>query len=139
MAKKERVGLSEAAAIFGVSIPAMRKRVTRGSVDAVKDQDGKWQIHITDRDLKKYGVDPTRTRTDSRQVQDTNENSLLYEALIKQLEEKDRQIEKLQMLIENTQVLHKNEQQRILLLDTKKSGSFLNRIFKKEDPGNTQR
>ena len=73
--------------------------------------------------------------TSSQQVNNGSTiNDNLYEALIKQLEEKDKQIEALQKLVENAQVLQKNEQQKVLLLSSKKNESWIDRIFKKTDP-----
>lgn len=46
-------------------------------------------------------------------------NEALYEALLKQLEEKDKQIAELQKLLDQSQQLHALEQQKVLALESK--------------------
>jgi len=52
------LGSTEAAHALGISLDALRKRINRGTIDAVKES-GHWYIHITDNQ-------PASNRTDDR-------------------------------------------------------------------------
>ena len=43
---KQTVNIDKAAAILGISKEAVRKRIQRGTLDAVKDPTGRWQITL---------------------------------------------------------------------------------------------
>jgi predicted site-specific integrase-resolvase len=45
---KRTYSLDEAAGILGLSKEALRKRIRRGSIDATKDEAGRWQVIIED-------------------------------------------------------------------------------------------
>lgn len=46
---KRTVGVDEAARILGISKEALRKRIKRGTVGAVKDAAGKWRVILEDK------------------------------------------------------------------------------------------
>jgi hypothetical protein len=46
----EWLPIADAAVYLGISKTAMRRRVDRGSVEARKDDDGRWLVHVTDAD-----------------------------------------------------------------------------------------
>jgi hypothetical protein len=46
---KRTVGVDEAAGILGISKEALRKRIKRGTIEAVKDTAGKWQVILEDK------------------------------------------------------------------------------------------
>ena len=71
----DRVTVQEAARRFGVSEGAVRKRVTRGTLEHDKEDDGRVYVYLDERDTR--GVDD---------VQDTGVHPVSSSALISRLE-----------------------------------------------------
>ena len=72
----DRVTIQEAARRFGVSEGAVRKRVTRGTLEHDKEDDGRVYVYLDERDTR--GVDD---------VQDTGVRPVSSSALISRLED----------------------------------------------------
>jgi len=67
---KKTVGIDEAAGILGLSKEALRKRIKRGSIEAVKDQAGRWQVTV---EATGQATSPDASRTLIDQLRSENE------------------------------------------------------------------
>ena len=119
---KRTVGLDEAAAILNISKEALRKRIKRGTIEAEKDNNGRWKITIDD------------AGQDSRQDAGEDVSSTLVGAmqkeidfLRKELERKDHILmaltQKIPQLEAQKQDQERQEQDRL---------PWWKRLFKKE-------
>jgi len=136
------ITVSQLAKEIGVSPQSIYKKVNYTLSESLK-------IHITKESgktlidtkgeaiLKKSFNKPLPNVQQQFNNNSTTENTLLYEALIKQLEEKDNQlkakdsqIDKLQILLDNSQQLHHTEQKKSLLLEHDKTNNKFTTWFK---------
>lgn len=100
---------TEAAAVLGVSLEAMRKRIARGTVDAVK-VDGHWRVRIPSdqQDADRMDGTPPSGQVDGHELAlsalEARINSLEAQLDTKdrQLEAKDTQIGELHRLLAQT-------------------------------------
>ncbi len=84
--------IGEAAELLGISTAAVRKRVRRGKLDAVKQEDGTWLVHLTEADLvaepERNGHATGNGHRDELVQQLRAENARLWEELKRVGEEK---------------------------------------------------
>jgi predicted RNase H-like nuclease (RuvC/YqgF family) len=127
---KRTLDLDAAAQVLGTSKEALRKRIKRGSIEATKDQAGRWQVEV-----EEPGPD---TRPDN--VQDAG--GLVVQALKEHIEtlkrenaRQQRTIEALQRDKEQVNYILALKEQKILELEAPKEnrGPWLQRIFKRAD------
>jgi len=89
------VDVGTAAQALGISRDAVRSRIRRGKLEAVKDSDsGEWRIYLPE------GVRPTGEAT----AQDVTAE--LIRELRQRLEDKDAEIDRLERTLEREQQLH---------------------------------
>ena len=81
---KRTVGLDEAAGILGISKEALRKRVKRGSIEAVKDQAGRWQVKVDEKKGRTGGQDTGGDASRTLIDQLRSENEFLRQQLHQQ-------------------------------------------------------
>lgn len=93
----ESLPISEAAARLGISVDAIRKKIRRGTIPAVKQND-RWYVEVPDMDAAQDTTQPA-----SSTVPDGAITHELVELLRAELEAKNRQIERLTVLLGNAQ------------------------------------
>ncbi len=64
---KKTVGLDDAARLMGISKEALRKRIKRGTVEARKGKDGRWQVTVDQDTGEDTGRDAGRTLVQAMQ------------------------------------------------------------------------
>jgi len=121
---KEPVTLDKAAETLGISKDALRKRIQRGSIEAVKDKSGKWQVIIPEGPVsdRTEGPDNPRSRPDKKD--DAPDASGQIKAL-------QDQIQFLQQQIERQDHLMMVLLQKIPMIEAPKKVSLWSKIFKK--------
>lgn len=65
----QTVTVDQAAALLKTTTAAIRKRIKRGSLEAIKDADGRWQVELPVDILQDDGLDAGRTGTGRGTVQ----------------------------------------------------------------------
>jgi hypothetical protein len=93
------VSISATARRLGVTAEAVRKRIYRGSLVAVKDEDGHWRVTLPEQDAWDAQSAPVT-------LSDAPDSSMIDElvsALREQLQVKDGQIERLLDLLADSQ------------------------------------
>ena len=115
---KRTVSLDEAAAILAISPDALRKRIKRGTVEASKDEAGRWRLMMDDD--RTDGLD-----NDQKMSGHVQALQATIELLKQQIESKDRELERRDTLMMTLM-------QRIPQLEAPKDKrSFLDRLFRK--------
>lgn len=114
--------IETAAAVLGISKEAVRKRIQRGTLEAVKDATGRWQITLDDTgrtDGQDTGQDdPGRVQANSDAVQAMRDEIIF---LRKELERRDQLMAMLM--------------QRVPQLEAPKQTGFFTRLFKRSHQG----
>lgn len=135
-------GLDKASLMLGISKDALRKRAKRGTVDAAKDENGNWVFFIDESTLKTgvdsvldNGPDASVDAFDNRPNLTIQQMQSEIDHLRKQLTVKDDQIAANNKLVENMQVLLKQEQQRsqILIETSSPKSGFFDKWFKRSN------
>ncbi len=121
------IPLDKAASILGISKDALRKRIQRGSLEAVKDKAGKWLVIIPDSG-KTNGQDAGGTSLDNKDtVQDASG----------QLKALQDQIAFLQQELERKDHLMMALMQKLPMIEAPKKTGLFAKIFKhKQTNGN---
>ena len=130
--------LDAAARALGISKEALRKRIKRGSIEAVKDQAGRWQVEIEEPgpDTRADNVQDAEGDAGGPVVQVLKEH---IDTLKQENERQQRTIDALQKNQEQINYILALKEQKILELEAPKDQendrrSWLQRIFNK---GNT--
>jgi len=99
-----RVDIATAAAQMGITPEAARKRIARGSLDAVKE-DGRWYIttngHVQDNEH--HVQDSVQDRPDNRPDDRPDSKDKLIEVLTEELEARRREVQELHVLLQTAQ------------------------------------
>lgn len=99
----ERVPIGEAARRLGISVPAVRARIRRGSLIAKKDAAGRWLVRIPDDIRAQDGVQSSVAdddRDDSRRMSDLREE-VAY--LRERLAARDDELREMRVLVQTAQ------------------------------------
>ena len=98
------VEIQEAAKVLNITIEALRKRITRGKVESIKEN-GHWYVHIEDNGLDNVQFGPDNIQT-SDQVDGKELAIAAMEARItsleRQLEAREREVGQLHHLLAQT-------------------------------------
>jgi hypothetical protein len=111
---KKTVGIDEASFALGISKEALRKRIARGSVKAVKDQAGRWKVEVDD------------TGQDNRQAGRVDNSR----ALIEQLRSENEFLRQ-ELYRKDHIILNLTEGIKLLEEPKKRGPSLWERMFKK--------
>lgn len=113
---KQTVTLDKAAGILGISKDGIRKRIQRGTIEAVRDSAGRWKVVIENK--------PRTTKKDTVQDKSATVTDILQQQidfLKQELERKDHIIMALT--------------QKVPLLEAPKQGGLWSRLFKRRQYG----
>ncbi len=109
----KKVSIDEASKLLGISKEAIRKRISRGTIEASKDDNGHWQVtvHDTGKDTGQVSGDDTRALLEHLK----DENKRLWD----ELQRKD--------II----IMNMSENMKLLAPPAPRQTTFLQRIFGK--------
>ena len=112
--------LKQIADELGISKQRVYRYVKENHIgEAVQDGQAKWYDEAVQNQIKSHFT-KNEPHHESHQG---HINEAIYDALVKQLEEKDKQIEYLQKALDQEQQLHALAQQKVLLLEQKNEES----------------
>ena len=127
--------VSQVSKQIGVSPQAVYKKINKTFVNELKDyisnESGKTLIYDEGLKILKDSFKSTNVNQQLKNGSTMDNNT--YQELVKQLEVKDKQIERLETLLENAQLLHLNEQKKALMIEHDKTGSRFKRWFNKSE------
>lgn len=127
MSEEKTYTIKEIADELGVSKSAISQKLTdefRSKFTDKKEINGRVTVVID-----KEGADWLRNHNKKKKKENDDKNDNVIQVLKEQLEKKDEQIEKLQILLSQSQQLQLKQNEKIKLLETKKK-HWWQRIFK---------
>lgn len=127
MSEEKTYTIKEIADELGVSKSAISQKLTdefRSKFTDKKEINGRVTVVID-----KEGADWLRNHNKKKKKENDDKNDDVIQVLKEQLEKKDEQIEKLQILLSQSQQLQLKQNEKIKLLETKKK-HWWQRIFK---------
>lgn len=128
MSEEKIYTIKEIADELGVSKSAISQKLTdefRSKFTDKKEINGRVTIVIDEE-----GAEWLRTHNKKKKKGNNDKNDDVIQVLKKQLEKKDEQIEKLQILLNQSQQLQLKQNEKIELLETKQKNHWWQRIFK---------
>jgi hypothetical protein len=125
--------LKEASSLLGITPEAVRKRLNRGTLEGFKDENGKWQVYIPDKE-----PDTVRTngRTPSGQTSGEVEALRAHIGdLSKQVDTLTKALERRDKALDQAQYILALKEQKILELEAPKEKrlSWWQRLFEKQE------
>lgn len=127
MSEEKEYTIKEIADELGVSKSAISQKLTnefRSKFTSKKKINGRITVVIN-----KKGAEWLRNHNKKKKKEDNNDDSDVIEVLKQQLEKKDEQIEKLQILLNQSQQLQLQQSEKIKLLETKSKRHWWQKIF----------
>lgn len=127
MSEEKEYTIKEIADELGVSKSAISQKLTnefRSKFTSKKKINGRITVVIN-----KKGAEWLRNHNKKKKKEDNNDDSDVIEVLKQQLEKKDEQIEKLQILLNQSQQLQLQQSKKIKLLETKSKRHWWQKIF----------
>lgn len=118
MSKEKIYTIKKIADELGVSKSAISQKLTdefRSKFTSKRKINGRITVVINEK-----GAEFLRSHNRKKKKEDNNDNDDVIEILKQQLEQKDKQIEKLQILLNQSQQLQLQQDEKIKLLETKK-------------------
>lgn len=128
MSEEKSYTIKEIADELGVSKSAISQKLNdefRGKFTDKKEINGRVTVVIDEE-----GAEWLRTHNKKKKKGNNDKNDDVIQILKKQLEKKDEQIEKLQILLNQSQQLQLKQNEKIELLETKQKKHWWQRIFK---------
>lgn len=128
MSEEKSYTIKEIADELGVSKSAISQKLTdefRSKFTDKKEINGRVTVVIDEE-----GAEWLRTHNKKKKKGNNDKNDDVIQVLKKQLEKKDEQIEKLQILLNQSQQLQLKQNEKIELLETKQKKHWWQRIFK---------
>ena len=128
MSEEKSYTIKEIADELGVSKSAISQKLTdefRSKFTDKKEINGRVTVVID-----KAGSEWLRTHNKKKKKGNNDKNDDVIQVLKKQIEKKDEQIEKLQILLNQSQQLQLKQNEKIELLETKQKKHWWQRIFK---------
>lgn len=128
MSEEKSYTIKEIADELGVSKSAISQKLTdefRSKFTDKKEINGRVTVVIDEE-----GAEWLRTHIKKKKKGNNDKNDDVIQVLKKQLEKKDEQIEKLQILLNQSQQLQLKQNEKIELLETKQKKHWWQRIFK---------
>lgn len=128
MSEEKSYTIKEIADELGVSKSAISQKLTdefRSKFTDKKEINGRVTVVIDEE-----GAEWLRTHKKKKKKGNNDKNDDVIQVLKKQLEKKDEQIEKLQILLNQSQQLQLKQNEKIELLETKQKKHWWQRIFK---------
>lgn len=128
MSEEKSYTIKEIADELGVSKSAISQKLTdefRSKFTDKKEINGRVTVVIDEE-----GAEWLRTHNKKKKKGNNGKNDDVIQVLKKQLEKKDEQIEKLQILLNQSQQLQLKQNEKIELLETKQKKHWWQRIFK---------
>ena len=128
MSEEKSYIIKEIADELGVSKSAISQKLTdefRSKFTDKKEINGRVTVVID-----KAGAEWLRTHNKKKKKGNNDKNDDVIQVLKKQIEKKDEQIEKLQILLNQSQQLQLKQNEKIELLETKQKKHWWQRIFK---------
>lgn len=128
MSEEKSYTIKQIADELGVSKSAISQKLTdefRSKFTDKKEINGRVTVVIDGE-----GAEWLRTHNKKKKKGNNDKNDDVIQVLKKQLEKKDEQIEKLQILLNQSQQLQLKQNEKIELLETKQKRHWWQRIFK---------
>lgn len=128
MSEEKSYTIKEIADELGVSKSAISQKLTdefRSKFTDKKEINGRVTVVINEE-----GAEWLRNHNKKKKKENNNKNDDVVEILKQQLKKKDEQIEKLQILLNQSQQLQLKQNKKIELLETKQKKHWWQRIFK---------
>lgn len=128
MSEEKSYTIKEIADELGVSKSAISQKLTdefRSKFTDKKEINSRVTVVIDEE-----GAEWLRTHNKKKKKGNNDKNDDVIQVLKKQLEKKDEQIEKLQILLNQSQQLQLKQNEKIELLETKQKNHWWQRIFK---------
>ena len=128
MSKEKEYTIKDIADELGVSKSAISQKLTdkfRSEFTSKKKINGRITVVINEK-----GAEFLRSHNNKKKKENNDKSSDVIEVLKQQLKKKDEQIEKLQILLNQSQQLQLKQNEKIKILETKKKKHWWQRLFK---------